>query len=295
MRPKTCIAPDGVEITYRLIGEAGDRATLVLAGGLGGTHLVWTALTRALRDRYRILIWDYPGLAAGRRIATDQPCDIPTLAGYQEVVLDAVSAERAYLLGWSLGTQVAVEFTRGRVDRCLALVAVCGTAAPPFVDDEQEEPIAAALGIRSAVPGAVGWLSQRADRIDALRGMLRRLDHPTRWAKRLGLIDPQADELVFDAVIRDFIDLDPTTYRRYMQAAATHDASGLLPELDLPVLAVAGERDRLVRASLVEEMASDIAESEFLEVRGATHFLPLEYADRLALEVDDFIRRRALG
>jgi len=294
MRPRTCTAPGGVQITYRLIGEGSDQPTLVFAGGLGGTHLVWTALARALRDRYRIVIWDYPGLAAGRRLAADQACDIPDLAGYQEVVLDAVGAERACLLGWSLGTQVAVEFTRSRLDRCQALIAVCGTAAPPFVDDQEGEPIAAALGIRSAVPGAVEWISQRADRIDALRAMLRRLEHPTRWAKRLGLIDPLADELVFDAVIRDFIAIDPATYRRYMEAAATHDASDLLPGLDLPVLVVAGERDRLVLASMVEEMASEIAEAEFLEVRGATHFLPLEYADRLALEVDDFLRRRAL-
>lgn len=294
MRPRTCTAPGGIEITYRLVGEGGDRPPLVFAGGLGGTHLVWTALTRALRDRYRIVIWDYPGLAAGHVLAADRPCDIPTLATYQAVVLDAVGAHRACLLGWSLGTQVAVEFTRGRTDRCAALIAVCGTAAPPFADDQQEEPIAAALGIRSAVPGAVEWISQRADRIEALRGMLRRLDHPTRWAKRLGLIDPLADELVFDAVIRDFIDLDPTTYRRYMEAAASHDATALLAGLDLPLLAVAGERDRLVRASMVEELASEVAGAEFLEVRGATHFLPLEYADRLALELDDFLRRRAL-
>lgn len=293
MRPRTCTAPGGVEITYRLIGDGGGRPTLVFAGGLGGTHLVWTALTRALRDRYRIAIWDYPGLSAGRSLPADRPCDIPTLAAYQQAVLDAVGAERACLVGWSLGTQVAVEFTRERADRCAALIAVCGTAAPPFADDQQEEPIAAALGIRSAVPGAVEWLSQRADRIEALRGMLRRLDHPTRWAKRLGLIDPLADELVFDAVIRDFIDLDPRTYRRYLEAAAVHDATALLADLDLPVLAVAGERDRLVRAAMVEELASAVAGAEFLEIRGATHFLPLEYADRLALELDDFLCRRA--
>jgi pimeloyl-ACP methyl ester carboxylesterase len=291
MRPRTCTAPGGIEITYRLVGDRADAPTIVFTGGLGGTHLVWTALTRALRDRFRVLIWDYPGLASGRRLAADIPCDIPALAGYQEAVLDAVGAEQAVLLGWSLGTQVAVEFTRGRAQRCVALIAVCGTAAPPFVDDEEQEPIAAALGLRAAVPGAVSWISERADRIDTLRSMLKRLDHPTRWAKRLGFIDPLADELVFDAVIRDFIDLDPETYRRYMEAAAAHDASDLLPALHVPALIVAGERDRLVPAAMVEEMATDIAGSEYLEVRGATHFLPLEYSGLLSLEVDDFLRR----
>jgi pimeloyl-ACP methyl ester carboxylesterase len=291
MRPRTCTAAPGVEITYRLVGDRADAPTIVFTGGLGGTHLVWSALTRALRDRYRVVIWDYPGLASGRRLFADIPCDIPALSGYQEAVLDAAGVDRAVLLGWSLGTQVAVEFTRGRAHRCAALIAVCGTAAPPFVDDGEQEPIAAAIGLRAAVPGAVGWISARADRIDALRSMLKRLDHPTRWAKRLGLVDPLTDELVFDAVIRDFIDLDPGTYRRYMAAASAHDASDLLPALRVPALVVAGERDRLVRASLVEELATDIAGSEYIEVRGATHFLPLEYSDLLALEIDDFLRR----
>ena len=69
-----------------------------------------------------------------------------------------------------------------------------------------------------------------------------------------------------------------------MEAAAAHDASDLLPALAVPALIVAGERDRLVPASMVEEMATDIAGSEYLEVRGATHFLPLEYFGLLALE-----------
>ena len=293
LRPKKCTGEGGAEIVYRVADDAGEGApALVLAGGLGGTHLVWTALTRGLRDRHRIVLWDYPGLTSGGSLPEDAPVDIAALARDQAAVLDAVGVERAVAVGWSLGTQVAVEFARLAPGRCRALVAICGVDGRPFLDDPEDEPIAAALGLREAVPGAVGWLSRRIERIERLKAMLRRIERPTRWAKRLGFVDPLVDELVFDAVTRDFIDLDPSTYRRYVEAAAAHDASDACGDLHLPVLAVAGERDRLLLPSRVEEMARAIPGAEYLAVRGATHFLPLEYPDTLTAEIEDFLRRR---
>lgn len=295
MRPRFCQTADGIRLRYRLLDDGGATRTLVLSGGLGGTHLVWSALTKALRRHARVLIWDYPGLAAGEAVSELVDLEIPALARYLETVIDAAGVERPCLIGWSLGAQVALEYARRAAARPEALIAVCGVAGRAFVDDREEEPIAAALGLRAAVPGAVGWLSERIDRIETLRSMLRRIERPTRWAARLGLIDSTVDELVFDAVVRDFIELDPAVYRRYVEAAAGHDATAMLPRLALPVLAVAGERDRLVPAARVEELARAIPDAEFLAVRGATHFLPLEYADRLALEIEDFLSRRVDG
>jgi len=277
-------------VTYRVVADpgAGPR-TLVLAGGLGGSWLVWTRLIRALRPRLRIVVWDYPGLDDRAAVDRRWPVDVPTLAAHQAAVLDAAGAERAVLAGWSLGTQVAAEFVRGFPGRAEALISICGLDGHPFVDDADDEPIAAALGLRAAVPEAVGWLTERIDRIERLRAMLRRIERPTRWAKRLGLVDPLADDLLFDAVVADFISLDPEVYRRYVEAAANHDASAARPAMTLPVLAVAGERDRLVRPARVEEMARALPSAEYLEVRGATHFLPLEYPDLLALRIDEFL------
>jgi pimeloyl-ACP methyl ester carboxylesterase len=294
MRPRTCQTTDGVALRYRLIDDGVAARTLVFAGGLGGTHLVWSALARNLRRGARILIWDYPGLAAGEMISELVRVDIEALAGYLETVLEAEQVEDAVLVGWSLGAQVAFELLHRERFRIAALVSICGVAGRAFVDDREEEPLAAALGLRAAVPNAVGWLSERIDRIETLRAMLRRIDRPTRWATRLGLVDSHVDELVFDAVVRDFIELDPAVYRRYVEAAAAHDATAALSALDLPVLAVAGERDRLVPAARVEELATAIRGAEYVAVRGATHFLPLEYADRLALEIEEFLERNGI-
>ncbi len=293
MRARTCQGANGARLIYRIVADpgAGPR-TLVLAGGLGGSWLIWAGLIRSLRPRFRIVVWDYPGLAAGVPTDPGPQVDIATLAGHQATVLEAAGAGSVVLVGWSLGTQVAAEFLRLFPGRAEALISICGVDGHPFVDDVEDEPIAAALGLRSAVPEAVGWLTERIDRIERLRAMLRRIERPTRWAKRLGLVDPLADDLLFDAVVHDFTGLDPVTYRRYVEAAAAHDASDSRPGMTLPILAIAGERDRLVRPARVEEMARALPDAEYLEVRGATHFLPLEYPDLLSLSIENFLGPR---
>ncbi|MCP4677764.1 MAG: alpha/beta hydrolase [Deltaproteobacteria bacterium] len=283
----------GVEVLYRIVEDAGvGSETIVCSGGLGGTHLIWSAVTRSLRNRYRLVIWDYPGLRAGETLPDHVEVDVPSLAGYLEAVLNATGTDRAVLVGWSLGVQVAMEFARLRADRLRGLITVCGLAGQPFIDESSGDPLHAALSIQKSMPEALEWLSERLERIDALRGMLRGIEHPTRWAKRFDLVDPHIDELVFDAVIRDFLALDPSLYNRYSQASAEHDAADILETLPFPVLAVAGERDRFIRSVRVQEMVASIPRCEYFEVRGATHYLPLEYGDLLALKIDEFIKKK---
>ena len=254
--------------------------------------MVWVPLVKALRKRNRIMLWDYPGLLAGEQISKDFSVSVPSLANYQIELLDAVSIDQACLVGWSLGPQVAIEIARNNQHRISAIVALCGTASSSFSDMHSEDPIGAVLGLSSSIPTAVHWLSERIDRIDRLRSFLKNLDHPTRWAKRFGFVDPIVDDILFDAVIKDFIALDPITYSRYLHAAAKHDASSILPKLKIPTLVVAGERDNLISPSKMRTMANNLKGAEFFEVRGGTHFLPLEYPALLALKIDDFLQRR---
>lgn len=289
MQIKQCQV-DHAEITYRIVDDGAYEQALVCAGGLGGTHLIWSGLVRALRNRYKIIIWDYPGLSAGHAAKKSVSVDVPSLARYQRAVLDAEELEQVTLMGWSLGAQVAIESACRYPQRIVALVSICGLAGRPFLKSSAADPISAALAVKRNLPVAVNWLSERLDRIETLRAMLRRIEHPTRWAKRLGLVDEIVDDLIFDAVIRDFLALDTDTYRRYVQASADHDATEMLADFAFPVLAVAGQRDRFLSAARVREMAVRIPRAEFFEVRGATHFLPLEYFELLALKIDNFIK-----
>ncbi len=291
MEVKTCKYRE-LDLTYRVIDDAKTEKTLVCLGGLGGTFLIWSSLVRDLRERYRILIWDYPGLSADTALPADVPVDVPALSTYLETVLDAEGVNRASLIGWSMGSQVALEFARLSRDRIQALVSVCGLSGQPFFDDSEEELLRTSLDMIGTLPQAIGWISKRLKRIDTFRAKLRNIERPTRWARTLGLVDPVIDEIAFDAVIRDFLAIDIETYNRYAFASGQHDASDLLEKLDFPTLVIAGEQDRFVQEARVKKMASIIPDCEYFQVTGATHYLPLEYGPLLALKIDDFIKRK---
>jgi pimeloyl-ACP methyl ester carboxylesterase len=291
MKIKTCRYQE-LDLTYRVIDDTKTEKTLVCLGGLGGTFLIWSSFVRDLRDRYRILIWDYPGLSAGAKLPADVSVDVPTLTTYLEAVLEAEGVDQTCLVGWSLGSQVALEFARFSSDRIQALVSVCGLSGQPFVEESEEELLRTSLDMISALPQAIGWISKRLKRIDSFRARLRSIERPTRWAKTLGLVDPIIDEIAFDAVIRDFLALDIETYNRYAFASGEHDASDILEKLDFPTLVIAGEQDRFVQGGRIKKMASAIPDCEYFEATGATHYLPLEYGPLLALKIDDFLKRK---
>jgi pimeloyl-ACP methyl ester carboxylesterase len=79
-----------------------------------------------------------------------------------------------------------------------------------------------------------------------------------------------------------------------LRAAGEHDARELLPEVECPVLVVAGERDSFTPAYLAEEMAASMPHAELLVVQNGTHVAPLEYRELVHLRIDKFLRDRAL-
>ncbi len=284
----------GVDITFRVVDDGASGVPLVFSGGLGGTYLIWSKLVKALRKQHKIVIWDYPGLSSKQVIDDDVPLDIKTLADYQAQVLDTCGIERACLIGWSLGPQVALEHIAAYPDRICALIAICGVDGRPFDKATSKGLGVDPVGLRSNYPAAVGWVSERLGKIEKFRKMLRNVERPTRWAKRIGLVDPDVDDLVFDAVIRDFLAMDPHVYGRYIWHASEHDASSILENSDVPLLAVSGERDRIVPARMVKLFASRAKRGEYFQVKGGTHFIPLEYSQILALKIENFLEQVSL-
>lgn len=299
MRAKT-FDNNGIEISYYKIddnkhGPSKNPVTVVCCGGLGGTHLIWSSLVRALRVKYPILIWNYPGLVPGDSLDKAVDIGVPALATYLDGLVRSENLQRIFLVGWSLGVQVAVEYTALGTDLVAGLAAVCGVAGDPFATQTYSDPLRSILKAkRASWPAALGWLSERLERIDRLRALLSGIESPSRWAKRFGLVDPLIDDLVFDALVRDFVSVDGAIYNRYARAAAEHDASALLGQLPFPLLVVSGERDKFALPDRLKEMAETVPSGEYFEVRGATHYLPLEYGPLLALKIDDFIERQGI-
>ncbi|MCU0662025.1 MAG: alpha/beta hydrolase [Myxococcota bacterium] len=285
MERRTC-AKNDIKLDYKVTGLGANKPSMLLLNGLGATHLVWAPLVRILRETYHLVLWDYPGLGWAKATPIAE-VSVATLAEQAAAILDDLSLETVHIVGWSLGVQVGFELGRSQGQRLTSVVGLCGLAGKPF-EGLGSRPILSS----TVVPEAVAWISERSDSMERLRTILSKVEGPSRWAKRLGLIDPAVDDLLFDAVIREFVNMDPVVYNSYLQASAAHNAQDVASSAPFPVLLMGGERDRFTSAARLARLAQTIPTAELFMVRGATHFLVLEYTDLVALKIRDFIEKR---
>lgn len=122
---------DGVRIYYEIEGAG---PPVLLSHGYGATSRMWRGQVAALRDRYRVIVWDMRG--HGRS-------DAPELAErYSEALtvddmgalLDAAEAPSAAIGGLSLGGYMSLAFHHRRPERVRALMLF--DTGPGFKRDE---------------------------------------------------------------------------------------------------------------------------------------------------------------
>jgi pyruvate dehydrogenase E2 component (dihydrolipoamide acetyltransferase) len=94
----------GRKIRYAGAGQDGD--VVLLVHGYGGDRNSWLFLQAPLSARYRVYALDLPGHGSSAKDVGDG--SVGLLADAVLGVLDAIGAERAHLVGHSLGGSVAV-------------------------------------------------------------------------------------------------------------------------------------------------------------------------------------------
>ncbi len=281
---------DGTTLAYYVGGGGPNAPALVVAGGLAAHHDVWRHQLAYLGDRFRFLTWDYRGLyrseaprAAGARFGiTAQLDDL-------QAVTEAAGLERFSLLGWSVGVQIAAEAYHALPGRIHSLVMVCGTAGRPldvatgpgrWRRAKLGERLRRTLRTTARAPGLLNrasrsWLGRRA-LAQTLRG--------------LGLLGPTADDDVLAQIVEGLDDVDVESYAETLYALAGHDATVMLPSIDVPALVLAGGQDPFAPAALSHQLARQLPCSEVLIVPSGRHFLFLEYPELVNLRLERFFQ-----
>jgi 3-oxoadipate enol-lactonase len=117
--PVVRVPRTGMEIYYE---EAGDGPPLLLIFGFTGNVQGWAMQVPAFSQRFRTITFDNRGV--GRSSAPATEYSIRDMAADALGLLDALSIERAHVLGYSMGGQIAQELALaepGRVDRLVLL------------------------------------------------------------------------------------------------------------------------------------------------------------------------------
>ena len=270
---------------WRLDGERGPW--IVCLNGIGVALSFWEPFAKQMGRTCRVVRFDFR--AHGRSDMPPDPTDISiaTCVDDTEAVVAGLRIENPVLAGHSMGGQVAFEFYRRHRREVAALVpTLCapGHALSTFFDTRLS--LVAFEVFKGAVRLAPQLLS-RAIRPIVLSGVAE------KGARMLGIIDPAlAPHELMVPYLEQLARIDLRSYAALAQSLQDHDATDLLPTIEVPTLVVAGDKDRFTPLRLAQDLARRIPGAELLVIPGGTHAALMEQPDLLCLRVEKFLEER---
>ena len=256
------ISNNDAQIDVQIDGEKGDA--VVLLAGFPLSREIWDAQAKALATQYRVVRPDLRGM--GSSSAPDGPYLMETLAGDVAAVLDQLGIERVALAGHSLGGFVALAFARMYVERLSRLALVSSR----LVTD---------------TPEAIQTRYELANRAEAQHS----IEPIAQWySERLiaGSASPQTRARI-EKIIQG------TDYRggaAMLRGMALRDsAEDIAPDLDLPVLVVAGGKDPLMSVEMARQTAAAFPRSSLTVCESSGHLSMIDEPEGVTGALRDWL------
>ena len=272
--PHTRYAKSGDRhIAYQVVGD-GPRDLVFVHGWISHIEHMWEepALARflsRLASFSRLILLDKRGTGLSDPVPLDQ---LPTLEERMDdvrAVMDAVSSQRAVLLGTSEAGALNLLFAGTYPDRTAALILFNSYARLAWAPDYP-------WGIRA--------------------------DHAARLLK--GIEEGWGTGVAFEALVASQVDNESMRawWSRYQRLAASPgaavtllrmafdtDARSVLPAIKVPVLVVHRAADPFTGAEHGRYLAEHIAGAKYVELSGVDHLFFSENAERLVAEIQEFL------
>lgn len=280
---------DRTRIAYARFGfdELGEAApTVVLANGIACADAYWTYLVPHLvANGIRVVYFDYRG--HGRSGEPANPNEISVVSSARDLwsAADAAGVGDAVVVGHSMGVATALEGYRLEPDRVRSMILTAGPFEHPMSTVYPAGLGRVGLALLELAAEPVPWFT---------RGVWRAGSGQTRVAERIGRLTRMIGEAAPPEIMAEYFAhmqrLDPVLLLRMFRALQLHTARDLLPDVDCPVLVLAGAGDRLTPVDTSREMAILLPDVELEIVAGARHTLPVDdpafYCERVTAWVN---------
>lgn len=231
----------------------GSGPLVVCLHGIGGHRQHWDDQLAEFGAHFTAAAWDARGY--GDSDDDDGPLAFADFSADLARVLDFFGAERAHLVGLSLGGRIARDFCLRHPARVATLVLANTTAGFDTLSPEEVEAF-----IRSR------------------RGPLEAGRTPLKLAPELAknLIGPSASAGAYERLLASMAALRRDSYLKTIEASTREDRGARIEAIAVPTLVVTSDEDRLYPVALAEAMARRIPGARLAVVRGAGHLSNLE-------------------
>lgn len=278
------VGPDGTRLFVR--SRRGPSDTwLVLSDGIACDGFIWKYLWDDLENVVSVAHWNYRG--HGRSgLPTDPACiELVDHARDLEAVRQSIGDPPVVLVGHSMGCQVSLEAYRLNPEKVRGIILICGAPGRITHTFKGTDVLAQIL------PKLIERVDAYPDIVRALWGRVP--PHVAiRVAMAMGDIDRSIRPEDVMPYLEHMVDIDVPMFLRMLRSAGEHSAVDLLPNINVPVLVIGGDRDTFTPARYAEEMAKAAPQSELVMVAGGTHIVPLERRDLVRERVIRFLHER---
>jgi pimeloyl-ACP methyl ester carboxylesterase len=242
----------------------GSSEPVLLLHGQPGSAGDWDGVRKAIAGRRPTVAPDRPGWDGVSPVG-----DLEGNARAAVGALDRASSGRAVVAGHSLGGAVAAWLAASQPERVSALVLISPAAnvqSLVAIDHLLAAPVIGELASAAALAAAGAALAT---------GPLRRLIS-SDLGLDAGYLDRASRRLLMPRTWGSFVSEQRMLIRQLPELEAR------LGRITAPTTIVAGTADRQVPLASARRLAGQIPQAELIEIRGATHLLPLQHPRRVA-------------
>ena len=280
-------APDGSALHVESSGSAA-APLIVMTHGWGLNATAWGEARAALSGRFRVVVWDLPGLGRSKGPA-DGVYSLDRFAQALEAVVRAENGGPVVLVGHSIGGMTTQTFFRTAPEDLRRRVA-----GVVLVDTTHEDPVRTMWlsGLWRALKAPVieplmhlaiwlsplVWLSSWQGYLSGSNHIVMRLTGFGRFATR-GQVELTA---------RLASKGSPAVQAKGNLAMLRWRVTETLPAISPPVLVLAGDRDIVTLPQAGRLIASTVRDGKLVETQGCGHMGFMERADLHHAAIADF-------
>lgn len=276
---------DGTRIHVRR-REGPSPVMAVLCDGIACDGFIWKYLWDDLAKQVSVAHWNYRGHGRSGTPVDAAAVELVEHAHDLDAVRRTLGDGDVVLFGHSMGCQVVLESYRLRRERVRAIVLVCGSSGR----------------ITHTFKGTnvmAQWLPKVIERVESFPEIARAIWSrvPPEIALQIAFVTGEVDKMALRPedlmpYMKHMVDIDVPMFLRMLRSAGEHSAADLLPDIEVPALIIAGDRDTFTPTRYAEEMAAAIPGAELFMAQGGTHVVPLERKEQVAARVEQFLRER---
>lgn len=279
--------PDGTELQVEFYGPE-DGLPIVCTHGWGMNSTEWHYLKRELTDRFRLIVWDEPGLGLSTQ-PDNRDYSLEKMASDLEAVLGLAEGRPAVLLGHSIGGMITQTFCRLFPDslgtRVRGLVLTHTTYTNP-VRTVKGAPFFTAIERPILIPllhltiwlwpwvWLMNWMSY-------LNGSAHLATKHTSFAG-----GESWEQIEF--ATRYQLHASPAVVARGMIGMIHYDATESNKRINVPVLIIPGDQDPLCPPEASATMHQLIPDTKLLPLQPAKHLGLIEHHEYYAKQVREF-------